>query len=130
MYGKQTTGERKFGKSLLTAALMLGTVLAVAGDAVVDKDLAGWLGKEFTVESSTLDDHIPTGGKLTFVFDAEENVVRICTRTSSRQRGPWNMDFASPCGVTLVFTRGTRYCTIDDVKAGNAEVLSSCHRLR
>jgi len=130
MYGKLTTGERKFGNSLLAAALMLGTVLAVAGDAVVDKELAGWLGTEFTVETSTLNDHIPTGGKMTFVFDSEDNVVRICTRTSSRQRGPWNMDFATPCGVTLVFTRGTRYCTFDDVKAGNAEVLSSCHRLR
>ena len=40
------------------------------------------------------------------------------------------MDFATPCGVTLLFTRGTRYCTLDDVKTGNAEVLSSCHRLR
>ncbi len=30
----------------------------------------------------------------------------------------------------MTFTRGTRFCTLDDVKAGNAEVLSSCHRLR
>ena len=92
--------------------------------------LAGWLGKEFTVESSTLNDHMPTGGKLTFVFDSDENVVRICTRNSSKQREPWRMDFATPCGVTMSFTRGTRYCTFDDVKTGNAEVLSSCHRLR
>ena len=40
------------------------------------------------------------------------------------------MDFAVPCNVTLTFTRGTRYCSLEDVKAGNAEVLSSCHRLR
>ena len=40
------------------------------------------------------------------------------------------MDFANPCGVTLTFTRGTRYCTLEDVKAGNGEVLSQCHRLR
>ena len=33
------------------------------------------------------------------------------------------MDFATPCGVTMSFTRGTRYCTVDDVKTGNAEVL-------
>ena len=73
---------------------------------------------------------MPTGGKLTFVFDGEDNVVRICTRNTTRQRSPWLMDFATSCGVTLVFTRGTRYCTLEDVKAGNAEVLSSCHRLR
>ncbi len=30
----------------------------------------------------------------------------------------------------MLFTRGTRYCTLEDVKTGNAEVLSSCHRLR
>ncbi len=30
----------------------------------------------------------------------------------------------------MSFTRGTRYCTFDDVKTGNAEVLASCHRLR
>ena len=47
-----------------------------------DDALAGWLGKEFTVESSTLNDHMPVGGKLTFVFDSEDNVVRICTRNS------------------------------------------------
>ena len=27
-------------------------------------------------------------------------------------------------------TRGQRYCTLEDVKAGNAEVLAACHRLR
>ena len=73
---------------------------------------------------------MPTGGKLTFIFDGSDNVVRICTRSVPGQRAAWQMDFNSPCGVTLTFTRGTRYCTIDDVKAGNAEVLSSCHRLR
>jgi len=30
----------------------------------------------------------------------------------------------------MTFTRGTRFCTFEDVKAGNAEVLASCHRLR
>jgi hypothetical protein len=130
MYGKVTIGAKKHVILIMAGALLLGATLAAAGDAVPDKNLTGWLGKEFTIESSNLDDHMPTGGKLTFVFDSEDNVVRICTRNVSRQRMPWSMDFASPCGVTLVFTRGTRYCTFDDVKAGNAEVLSSCHRLR
>jgi len=130
MYGKQTTGRRKFGISMMAAALLLGTKLVGAQDAAPDDALAAWLGMEFTVQSSTLNDHMPTGGKLTFIFDSEENVVRICTRNSTRQRGPWRMDFATPCGVTMLFTRGTHYCTLDDVKTGNAEVLSSCHRLR
>jgi hypothetical protein len=30
----------------------------------------------------------------------------------------------------MTFTKGTRFCTMEDVKAGNAEILSSCHRLR
>ena len=115
---------------MMAAALLLGTTLAAAQEASPDDALTAWLGKEFTVNSSTLNDHMPTGGKLTFIFDSEENVVRICTRNTNRQQTPWRMDFATPCGVTLLFTRGTRYCTLEDVKTGNAEVLSSCHRLR
>jgi hypothetical protein len=130
MYGKLKIGGRKFGIWLTAAMLGFGATLAAAQERVPDNALAGWLGKEFTVESSTLNDHMPTGGKLTFVFDSEDNVVRVCTRNSSRQRAAWSMDFATPCGVTMLFTPGTRYCTLDDVKAGNAEVLSSCHRLR
>jgi hypothetical protein len=30
----------------------------------------------------------------------------------------------------LTFTKGTRYCTVDDVKTGDAELLSTCHRMR
>ena len=130
MYGKLTSDGRKYGISVMAAALLLGAALAAAGDAVPNEELAGWLGKEFTVAASNLDDQIPLNGKLTFVFDSEDNVVRICTRNVSKQRNQWRMDFAAPCGVTLIFTRGTRYCTFDDVKTGNAEVLSSCHRLR
>lgn len=130
MYGKLNTGAKKLGISMMAATLLLGATLAAAQEAAPDAALAGWLGKEFTVESSTLNDHMPTGGKMTLVFDSEENVVRVCTRNVSKQRSQWHMDFATPCGVTLVFTRGTRYCTLDDVKTGNAEVLSSCHRLR
>jgi len=130
MYGKSTTGGKRFGISMMAAALLLGAALAAAQEVSPDDALAHWLGREFTVNFSTLNDQMPTGGKLTFVFDPDDNVVRICTRNSSRQHIPWRMDFATPCGVTMLFTRGTRYCTIDDVKAGNAEVLSTCHRLR
>lgn len=130
MYRNLTIGGRKLGISLASAALALGTALSMAGDATADEFLSGWLGHEFTIETSSINDHIPVGGKLTFVFDADDNVVRVCTRTVAAQRGPWRMDFAVPCNVTLTFTRGTRYCTVEDVKAGNAEVLSSCHRLR
>ena len=130
MYGKQTACGKNFGMSMLAAALLLGATLAAAQDAAPDDALAAWLGQEFTVESSTLNDHVPKGGKLTFVFDSAANVVHVCTRNSDEQRTPWRMDFATPCGVTMVFTRGTRYCSVEDVKAGNAEVLASCHRLR
>jgi hypothetical protein len=40
------------------------------------------------------------------------------------------MDLAGGCNVALLFTQGTRYCTLEDVKAGDGEVLSQCHRLR
>jgi len=132
MFGKLTIGGRKLGISLMAAFLATGAAIAVAQERVrvADDALASWLGKEFTVTASPLNEHMPMGGKLTFVFDSEDNVVRICTRNSNAQHAPWHMDLATPCGVTMLFTRGTRYCTLDDVKAGNAEVLSSCHRLR
>ena len=130
MYGKLIFGGRRLGICLMAAILGFGASVAMAQENAPDNTLAAWLGKEFTVASSTLNDHMPTGGKLTFVFDSEDNVVRVCTRNTSKQRGPWSMDFATPCGVTMLFTRGTRFCTVDDVKTGNAEVLSSCHRLR
>jgi hypothetical protein len=115
------------GIAALTVALL---VAIVAYAAEPDPALAGWIGKEITITSSTLNDHIPTGGKLTFVLDAEDDVVRICTRQVQAARGTWRMDMAPGCGVALTFTKGTRYCTNEDVKAGNAEVLSACHRLR
>lgn len=110
------------------AALLLGATLVYAGN--VDNALAGWLGREITIETSSLGDQVPVGGKLTFIYDSGDDVVRVCTREVAAQRKPWRSDLAVPCGVTLTFTRGTRYCTLEDVKAGNAEVLSSCHRLR
>lgn len=111
-------------------ALLTFAGLAFAQSAGPNPALAGWLGREITIDTSSIDDQIPVGGKLTFVYDAEDNVVRVCTRNSATQRNPWRMDFASPCSVTLTFTAGLRYCSLEDVKAGNAEVLSACHRLR
>lgn len=113
------------------AALVVGlamSAIAMAGD--VNQAYAGWLGREITINSSPVNDQIPVGGKLTFVYDSGDDVVRICTRTVPNQRGPWRMDLAGGCNVTLLFTQGTRYCTIEDVKAGDGEVLSQCHRLR
>jgi len=131
MYARLTTGIKRFGMRALAAALLFtGAPFAMAQDAAPDNVLDGWLGKEFTVQTSTINDHMPVGGKLTFIFDSDENVVRICTRSVSTQRGSWRMDFANPCGVTMTFTKGMRFCTMEDVKSGNAEVLSACHRLR
>lgn len=130
MYGRQTSNTKIFGISMMTTALLLGAALAAAQEAAPDKILAEWVGKEFTVESSTHNAPAPVGGKLTFVLDADANVVHLCTRNDESQSEPWRMDFAKPCGVTMTFTRGTRYCAADDVKTGDAEALASCHRLR
>lgn len=107
---------------------LLGAMIAYAAEP--DAVLAPWLGKEITITSTSFTDHVPGGGKLTFVSDAEDNVVRICTRNVSGQQGSWRSDMAPGCNVALNFTKGTRYCSNEDVLAGNAEVLSSCHRLR
>jgi hypothetical protein len=112
----------------LAAALLLGAAAAAAADP--DPSIAGLLGREITIESASGNDLMPVGGKLTFTFDPDANVVRICTRDSTNQKTPWVMDLAAGCKVALALTRGDRYCTIEDVKAGNAEVLASCHRLR
>jgi hypothetical protein len=112
----------------LAAALLLGASTAAAADP--DPSIAGLLGKEITIESASGNNLMPVGGKLTFTFDADANVVRICTRESADQKTPWVMDLAPGCNVALTLTRGDRFCTIEDVKAGNAEVLASCHRLR
>lgn len=111
------------------AALLSGATLVGAANSI-NSALAGWLGREITIESSTIGDDIPVGGKLTFIYDSSDDVVRVCTRASAAQRRPWRSDLAVPCSVTLTFTQGTRYCTVDDVKAGDGEVLSACHRMR
>jgi hypothetical protein len=128
MFRKSGFGARERAFAAL-AALLFGATMVGAANGV-DDALAGWLGREITIEKSTIADDIPVGGKLTFIYDASDDVVRVCTRQVTSQRRPWRSDLASPCNVTLRFTRGTRYCTLEDVKAGNAEVLSSCHRLR
>jgi hypothetical protein len=107
--------------------MILGSLVAFAAEP--DPALAGWIGREITITHSSFNDHVPLGGKLTFVLDSEDNAVRICTR-NVLGRSQWRMDMAPGCNVALTFTRGTRYCTEEDVRAGNAEVLSSCHRLR
>jgi hypothetical protein len=128
MPSRTTAFPRPLSIVTLLAALVIGVTLAYAAEP--DPALSGWLGKEITIDSTTLNDHVPFGGKLTFVSDAEDNVVRVCTRNVTTARGTWRMDLAPGCNVALQFTRGTRYCTVEDVRAGNAEVLSSCHRLR
>lgn len=128
MFRKFRWGARKRAYAM-GAALLLGATLVGAADGV-DNAMASWLGREITINSSTIGDDIPVGGKLTFIYDASDQVVRVCTRQSAAQRRPWRSDLAVPCSVTLTFTRGTRYCTVEDVKAGDGEVLSACHRMR
>jgi len=127
MLSQSTARFRTTRFAALGAALLLGSIIAYAAEP--DSTLAGWIGREITITSTTLNDHVPLGAKLTFVLDSEDNTVRICTRNIAG-RSQWRMDMAPGCNVALTFTKGTRYCTEDDVKAGNAEVLSSCHRLR
>ncbi|HTU64672.1 MAG TPA: hypothetical protein VMF52_01875 [Steroidobacteraceae bacterium] len=130
MYSK-IEGMKRFGMRGLAAALLfMGATVASAQEPTTDSLIKEWLGKEFTVESSTVNDRMPQGGKLTFVFDTEDDVVRICTRSVDAQKGKWSADFANSCAVKMTFTRGTRFCSFEDVKTGNAEVLSQCHRLR
>jgi hypothetical protein len=112
---------------LLAAAALCGTAAAATAP---DPVFAPWLGKEIAIASSTLADHIPVGGKLTLVYDSEDDVVRVCTRSVPARRAIWRMDLAVPCNVALNFVLGTRFCSQQDVKAGDAETLSTCHRLR
>ena len=112
----------------LAASLMFGSLLAMAGD--VDATYQPWLGREITITASPVNDQVPVGGKLTFIYDPADEVVRICTRTAPGQKAPWRLDLAGGCEVALNFTRGTRFCTVEDIKAGDGEVLAQCHRFR
>lgn len=125
---RSLVGGRRGLKMFLASGILLGAAWAVAG--TVDSALSGWIGREITIESSSLTEQVPVGGKLTFIYDSNDDVVRVCTRTGPLQRKPWRMDLAAGCNATLSFTRGTRYCSVEDVKAGDGEVLSQCHRLR
>ena len=94
------------------AATALASVSAFAG--APDPAIAPWLGKEITITSSTLGDHVPAGAKLTFVYDGEDDVVRVCTRSVPNKRAVWKMDLAVPCAVALNVVRGERYCSDDE----------------
>lgn len=113
-----------------TTLLFVFNFSGVANAADADALVSSWLGKEVTIAASEQDDHVPKGGKLTLIYDSGDDVYRACARPISAQRSAWKADWLVPCGVTLNFVAGTRYCTLSDVKAGNAEVLSACHRLR
>lgn len=116
---------RDIGATLLLAALA-PVSFASEGDPVT----AGWLGNELKILTSEQDDHVPVGGRITLIYDSTDDVYRACARQTASQRSKWRGDWASPCSIALQLTKGTRYCTLADVKAGNAEVLASCHRLR
>lgn len=111
---------------LVATALTSGAATAADPNPAV----APWLGKEITITSSSLSDHVPAGAKLTLVYDGEDDVVRVCTRSIPTKRAVWRMDFAVPCLVALNVVPGERYCSADDVNTGDAEVLATCHRLR
>ena len=128
MFNKTNRSARKCAYAA-GAALLLGATFVAAADGV-DNAMAGWLGREITIRSSSFADDFPVGGKITFVYDQTEHVVRACTRQAAEQDKPWRSDLAVPCDVTLTFTRGSRYCSLQEIKAGNAEVLASCHRMR
>lgn len=116
--------------SMLAAASLLAGGSAWAQEKEPPESLSGWLGVEYTVDTPSRSEFMPNGGKLTFTYDAKKGAVHLCTRPVAEQEGAWKMDLGKPCGVTMTFTAGTKYCTEEDVKAGNAEVLASCHRLR
>ncbi|MEZ5474953.1 MAG: hypothetical protein R3E72_08120 [Steroidobacteraceae bacterium] len=109
-------------------ALGAASTTALAKDA--DSVMSPYIGYEITIDESEQEGHVPTGGKLTLIYDSEDDVYRACTRSSSKQKSPWQEDWRTPCGVALNLVKGNRYCSMSDVKAGNAEVLSTCHRLR
>jgi hypothetical protein len=121
-----TSRHRKMAGAL---AVLLGcTLSAVAAEP--DALLAPWLGKEMRVSNTNMGDHLPLNGRMTLIYDAEDDVVRVCTRSVPSQRATWRMDLAVPCNVSLNFVRGSRYCSRQEVNTGDAEILANCHRLR
>jgi hypothetical protein len=124
------SASKQLWGSMLVAVSLLAATSASAEEKEPDKNLSAWLGEEFTVEAQSRNEFMPNGGKLTFTYDAAKDAVHVCTRPVAEQEGTWKMDLSKPCGVTMTFSAGAKYCTEADVKAGNAEVLASCHRLR
>jgi hypothetical protein len=119
----------KNGRALAASAgLAMCAAMVFASD--IDSAFSQWLGREITIDTATTSEQMPAGGKMTLVYDGKDDVVRLCTRTAPDQKQPWQQDLAAGCNVALTFTEGKRYCTVEDVKAGDGEVLSSCHRLR
>ena len=116
-------------RAVAMAAGLVAVGVSMAAEPV-DTSLSEYLGREITLDPASENNQLPAGGKLTLVHDAKEDVVRVCTRTAPDQKGAWSHDLAKNCAVKLAFKQGERYCTVEDVKAGNGEVLSSCHRLR
>jgi hypothetical protein len=114
--------------AIAAVALTIGGSKAYAADA--DPVAAPWLGNEIVITASEQNDHVPQGGRLTLIYDSTDDVYRLCTRPVANQRAAWRGDWQVPCAVTLTLTKGSRYCTRSDVKAGNADALASCHRLR
>jgi hypothetical protein len=117
----------KNGKTMALVAGLLASGALVAGDSV-DPALSAYLDKEITIDTTS--GRMPQGGKLTLKYDAGKQAVQVCTQAAAGQDGAWSEDLAAGCKVTLNFTRGERYCSLEDVKAGDGEVLASCHRLR
>jgi hypothetical protein len=114
--------------ALAAVAMLTGGSDALAAD--VDPVAAPWLGNEIVIIASEQNDHVPQGGRLTLIYDSTDDVYRLCTRPVATQRAAWRGDWQIPCAVTLTLTKGSRYCTRSEVKAGNADALASCHRLR
>jgi hypothetical protein len=119
----------KNGRMLALAAGLAASAALSAGEGA-DAALAPVLDKEITIDTATQSTQVPAGGKFSFKLDAKDQSVKLCTRDTPEQKGAWSQDLASGCNVTLTFTKGERYCTLEDVKAGDGEVLASCHRLR
>lgn len=120
-------------RTILIAAAAGAAVLAAMSRSATSQEadslVQGWLGSEFTVLSSALEDHVPARGKITFVFDAEEGVYRACTRRGAGQATSWKEDWAQACAVTFQLVKAQRFCTLAEVKAGDQETLAECHRL-
>ena len=70
MFRKSESTGRRFRIPAMAGAVLMVATLAWAQQAGPDEALAGWLGQELTVASSTINDHMPVGGKLTFIFDS------------------------------------------------------------